>query len=121
MKTVLDVRDLHKAFGEKIVHRGVGFQLQHGEILGLFGGSGSGKSVILRSIIGLEKPDKGQIVFEGKDLTELDEEQLIEFRTKIAYVFQNGALFDSLTVEENLSYPLQEHTKLSATEIHDRV
>src|SRR3954469_7560052 len=87
---VLDVRDLHKAYGEKVVHRGVSFQLKHGEILGLFGGSGSGKSVILRSIIGLEKPDKGQIVFDGRDLTKLDEEELIPVRTQISYVFQNG-------------------------------
>jgi phospholipid/cholesterol/gamma-HCH transport system ATP-binding protein len=120
-KTVLDVQDLHKSFGEKVVHRGVSFELKHGEILGLFGGSGSGKSVILRSIIGLEKPDKGSINFEGRDITKLGEDDLIGVRTNISYVFQNGALFDSLTVEENLSYPLQEHTKLSATEIHDRV
>src|SRR3954468_7369463 len=117
---VLDVRDLYKSYGDKVVHRGVTFQLKHGEILGLFGGSGSGKSVILRSIIGLEKPDKGEIVFESKNLIDLTEDELIENRTKIAYVFQNGALFDSLTVEENLSYPLAEHTKLSPTEIHDR-
>src|SRR3954447_13015952 len=103
-EVVLDVRDLHKSFGEKVVHRGVSFQLRHGEILGLFGGSGSGKSVILRSIIGLEKPEKGKILFDGRDLTKLDEEELIPVRTQISYVFQNGALFDSLTVEENLSY-----------------
>jgi phospholipid/cholesterol/gamma-HCH transport system ATP-binding protein len=120
-EVVLDIRDLHKSFGDKVVHRGVSFQLRHGEILGLFGGSGSGKSVILRSIIGLEKPDKGHIVFEGHDLTRLTEDELIDIRIKISYVFQNGALFDSLSVEENLSYPLQEHTKLSPTEIHDRV
>jgi phospholipid/cholesterol/gamma-HCH transport system ATP-binding protein len=118
---VLDVIDLHKSYGDKVVHRGVTFQLFHGEILGLFGGSGSGKSVILRSIIGLEKPDRGKIIFEGRDLIGLTEEELIDVRTKISYVFQNGALFDSLTVEENLSYPLQEHTQLSPDEIHDRV
>ena len=117
----LDVKDLHKSFGEKIVHRGVSFQLREGEILGLFGGSGSGKSVILRSIIGLEKPDSGQILFETQDLTRLAEWQLTNIRTKIGYVFQNGALFDSYTVEENLAYPLKEHTKLSDREIHDRV
>ncbi|OFZ54256.1 MAG: ABC transporter ATP-binding protein [Bdellovibrionales bacterium RIFOXYC1_FULL_54_43] len=117
----LDVKDLHKSFGEKIVHRGVSFQLREGEILGLFGGSGSGKSVILRSIIGLEKPDSGQILFETQDLTSLTEWQLTNIRTKIGYVFQNGALFDSYTVEENLAYPLKEHTKLSDREIHDRV
>ncbi|MGK5081678.1 ATP-binding cassette domain-containing protein [Bdellovibrionota bacterium FG-1] len=118
---VLEVKDIHKAFGEKIVHRGVSFALRKGEILGLFGGSGTGKSVILRSIIGLEKPDQGQIIFEGQNIIRLTERQLIPVRNKIAYVFQNGALFDSLTVEENLAYPLQEHTKLSASKIHERV
>jgi phospholipid/cholesterol/gamma-HCH transport system ATP-binding protein len=120
-ETILEVRDIHKAFGKKRVHRGLSFSLKKGEILVLLGGSGSGKSVILRSIIGLEKPDQGQIVFEGQDITGLDEEALIPVRTKIAYVFQNGALFDSLTVEENLAYPLQEHTQLSEEEIKDRV
>jgi phospholipid/cholesterol/gamma-HCH transport system ATP-binding protein len=118
---VLEVKGLKKAFGPKVVHRGVDFDLRHGEILGLFGGSGSGKSVILRSIIGLEKPDAGEILFEGRDLTRLTERELIPVRGKIAYVFQNGALFDSLTVEENLSYPLAEHTSLSPEQIHDKV
>jgi len=118
---VLELKDIHKSFGEKSVHRGVSFQLQKGEILALFGGSGTGKSVILRSIIGLEKPDRGQILFENKDLTKLNERQLIDIRKKIAYVFQNGALFDSLTVEENLAYPLQEHTSLSEEKIEAKV
>lgn len=120
-KVVLDVRDLHKNYGQKVVHRGVSFQLFEGEILGLFGGSGSGKSVILRSIIGLEHPERGQILFDGLDLTRLSERQLMPVRTRIAYVFQNGALFDSLSVEENLSYPLLEHTDLEDDQIHERV
>jgi phospholipid/cholesterol/gamma-HCH transport system ATP-binding protein len=120
-KVVLQVKHLQKAFGDKIVHRDVSFEMRHGEILGLFGGSGTGKSVILRSIIGLEKPDQGEILFEGQDLTKLSERELIPVRNKIAYVFQNGALFDSLTVEENLSYPLEEHTKLSPEAIHAKV
>lgn len=118
---VLRIEELYKSFGEKRVHKGVNFELRQGEILGLFGGSGSGKSVILRSIIGLEKPDAGRIVFDGTDLTLLNERALIPVRKRIAYVFQNGALFDSLTVEENLAYPLREHTHLSETEIHARV
>src|SRR3954447_7064990 len=99
----LDVRNLHKAFGDKVVHRGVSFQVEKGEILGLFGGSGTGKSVILRSIIGLEKPDSGEILFENYNIVESNERLLLKIRTKIGYVFQNGALFDSLTVEENLA------------------
>ncbi len=120
-KIALEVSDLKKSFGDKQVHQGVSFTLYEGEILGLFGGSGSGKSVILRSIIGLEKPDSGQILFEGKDITKLSEKELINIRTKVGYVFQNGALFDSFTVEENLSYPLQEHTKLKPAEIKAKV
>ncbi len=118
---ILDLKDLHKNFGPKIVHRGVSFSLHRGEIVGLLGGSGTGKSVILRSIIGLEKPDHGSIWFEGKDIVQLSEEQLPDVRIKIGYVFQNGALFDSLTVEDNLAYPLREHTQLSEVEIQRKV
>jgi phospholipid/cholesterol/gamma-HCH transport system ATP-binding protein len=117
----LSLRELKKSFGDKEVHRGVSFDLHEGEILGLFGGSGSGKSVILRSIIGLEQPDEGQIIFEGRDLVPLTERELFKIRTQISYVFQNGALFDSLTVEENLAYPLRAHTSMSPAEIRNRV
>ena len=117
----LELKDLHKAFGEKKVHQGVSFQLKRGELMGLFGGSGTGKSVLIRSIIGLEKPDSGEIIFEGKDLTEFSERAFIPVRRKIGFVFQGGALFDSMSVEDNLSYPLKEHTKLSAKEIKAKV
>jgi phospholipid/cholesterol/gamma-HCH transport system ATP-binding protein len=120
-QVVLDVRGLKKSFGAKVVHRGVSFQLQRGEILGLFGGSGSGKSVILRSIIGLEHPDDGQIIFEDRDICQMSERELIEVRKKIGFVFQNGALFDSLSVEENLAYPLREHSNLSEADISRRI
>jgi phospholipid/cholesterol/gamma-HCH transport system ATP-binding protein len=120
-ETALEIVGLHKSFGDKKVHQGVSFSLKKNEILGLFGGSGSGKSVILRSIIGLEKPDQGKILFEGQDLTRLTERQMMKPRIRIGYVFQNGALFDSLTVEENLAYPLKEHTNFSEKKIKDRV
>lgn len=118
---VLKICDLFKSFGTKQVHRGVTIDLYPGEILGLFGGSGTGKSVILRSIIGLEKPDAGKILFDGEDLSRLSEREMIPYRKQIAYVFQNGALFDSLTIEENLAYPLQEHTSLSRQEVHEKI
>jgi phospholipid/cholesterol/gamma-HCH transport system ATP-binding protein len=117
----LSVKNLHKSFGDKVVHKGVSFDVRENEILGLFGGSGTGKSVILRSLIGLEHPDDGEILFEGRDLTKLSERELFEVRTHISYVFQNGALFDSLTVEENLAYPLRAHTKMTDDEIHQKV
>ena len=118
---VLEVKDLHKTFGTKVVHQGVSFDLRKGEILALFGGSGTGKSVILRSLIGLEKPDSGQILFDGQDITQLTERQLTPVRIRIAYVFQNGALFDSQTVAQNLAYPLREHTKLKTDEIDTKI
>ena len=120
-ETILSMKDIHKAFGAKKVHQGVSFELHDGEILALFGGSGTGKSVILRSLIGLEKPDAGTIMFEGQDIAKLREDDLIDVRKKIGYVFQNGALFDSMSVEENLAYPLIEHTDLTHDQIRARI
>jgi len=120
-KVILDVQNIHKRFGDKVVHRGISFQLFEDEIVSLFGGSGTGKSMVLRSIIGLERPDRGRIIFEGQDVTKVKEDHFKEIRKKIGYVFQNGALFDSFTVEENLAYPLAAHTNLSRQKIVRRV
>jgi phospholipid/cholesterol/gamma-HCH transport system ATP-binding protein len=119
--TVIKVEGVKKKYGSKIVHAGISLEIKNNEILTLMGGSGSGKSVLLRSLIGLEKPDSGHISFRGRDIVKLSEVELTEVRKKIAYVFQYGALFDSFTVKENLAYPLREHTKLSEKEIHDKV
>ncbi|MFZ9596413.1 MAG: ABC transporter ATP-binding protein [Bdellovibrionia bacterium] len=119
--SALEVKQLHKCFGEKRVLKGLSFELKKGEILGLLGGSGTGKSVILRSIIGIEKPDSGKILFEGHDIAQATERELLKLRLKIGYVFQNGALFDSLTIEENLAYPLEEHTQLSPKQIQLKI
>lgn len=116
-KSYIEVIDFHKSFGEKKVHAGVSFYVRKGECLGLIGGSGTGKSVLLRSLVGLEKPDKGQIIIDGEDIVPMGERQLVEVRKKVAYAFQGGALFDSMTVYENLAYPLREHTKLPESEI----
>lgn len=118
---IVEFRNFKKKFGSKLVHKDVSFTLERGECLGLLGGSGAGKSVILRSLIGLEKPDEGHIFVDGVDITKLKEIDLIEIRKKVAYVFQNGALFDSMSVFDNLAYPLRAHTKLSEREIADRV
>ncbi len=120
-EVVLEMKNIKKHFGEKLVHEGLNLSLLKGEILAIFGGSGTGKSVALRSLIGLEKPDSGEILFRGHDITKLKESQLIDVRKKIAYVFQNGALFDSMTVEENLAYPLIEHTKLNDEQIREKI
>ena len=118
---LIECRGLYKTFGGKLVHKGINLKIFKGEILTLMGGSGSGKSVLLRCLIGLEKPDKGEILFRGQDITKLDEETLTGVRKEIAYVFQYGALFDSLTIEENLAYPLKEHTKLTDKAIEKKV
>ncbi len=118
---LIKVNNLHKYYGEKIVHRGISFELYKGEVLTLMGGSGVGKSVILRCLIGLEKPERGEIFFHEKNIVSLNEEELVEIRKKIAFVFQFGALFDSLSVFENVAYPLREHTNLSEDEISKKV
>lgn len=118
---VAEFKDFKKSFGSKQVHKGVNLQLRQGECLGLLGGSGQGKSVILRSLIGLEKPDSGQVLIEGQDIVPMNEDELIEIRKKVAYVFQNGALFDSMSVYENLAYPLRAHTDMPEREISQRI
>lgn len=118
---MIEVRNFHKSYGKKKVHQGVTFYVRRGECLGLIGSSGVGKSVILRSLIGLEKPDQGEIEIAGIDVTKLSEKELIEIRKKVAYIFQGGALFDSMTIFENLAYPLREHTDLSEAEISKKI
>lgn len=118
---VIEVKHFRKSFGGKDVHKDVSFSVKQGECLGLVGGSGVGKSVVLRSLIGLEKPDAGEIFIEGEEISRYKEADLIHIRTNVAYVFQNGALFDSMTVFDNLAYPLREHTDLSEAEIAQRI
>ena len=120
-KVMVEMKGFRKNFGSKEVHRDVSFQLFEGECLGLIGGSGAGKSVILRSLIGLERPDAGEIWVEGENVATMRENDLQHVRLKVAYVFQNGALFDSMSVYENLAYPLREHTDLPEAEIAKRI
>ncbi|MES3039368.1 MAG: ABC transporter ATP-binding protein [Bdellovibrionota bacterium] len=121
MDAIIEVKGFQKSFGNKMIHKDVTFYVKKGECLCLIGGSGVGKSVILRSLIGLEKPDAGRIEIHGTDIVPLSEKELIPFRKKTAYIFQGGALFDSLSVFENLAFPLREHLKLSSKEIRERV
>lgn len=118
---VIEVKNFAKNFGDKKVHKNINFDVHQGECLGLLGGSGAGKSVILRSLIGLEKPEQGSIKIEGEEIVHKTEEQLIDIRKKVAYVFQNGALFDSMSVYENLAYPLREHTPLNTQQIDQEI
>jgi phospholipid/cholesterol/gamma-HCH transport system ATP-binding protein len=121
MTPIIEIKNFSKSFGAKKVHKDVSFNLNQGECLGLIGGSGTGKSVILRSLIGLEKADSGSISVFGEDISQWTENQLFEVRKKVAYVFQGGALFDSMTVYENLAYPLRAHTTFSEKQIADKI
>ena len=118
---LFQVRGLVKSYGDKVVLDGLDFDVQRGECLAILGRSGSGKSVTLRQLNGLEKPDAGEILFDGIDVASLEESQLYPVRRRVAMLFQSGALFDSMTVFENIAFPLREHTELADDEIADRV
>lgn len=121
MRNILVVNNLQKSYEKKVIHRGVSFHLGEGETIALLGNSGTGKSVLLRSLIGLEEIDEGEILFHGNRIDTLTEKELCPIRTKISYSFQSGALFDSISVFENIAYPLFEHTKLTEKEITKKV
>ncbi len=118
---IIKIDNFAKSFGGKVVHKNITISVAEGECLGLLGGSGSGKSILLRSLIGLETPDSGNVFIEEENITKFDESELTEIRKKVAYVFQDGALFDSMTVYDNVAYPLREHTSLNETEIKARI
>ncbi len=118
---ILKLNNIHKAFGSNNIHNGVCLKLKENSKLGLLGSSGTGKSVLLRSIIGLEYIDQGKIFFKGKRIDNLSEKEMSKIRTQISYAFQSGALFDSMNVFENLAFPLFEHTDYTLKEIQEKV
>lgn len=119
---VLAVEGLHKSFGTQKVLNGISLTVNRGETLAVLGRSGTGKSVLLRVIIGLEKPDTGSIRIHGQDIAGLALDQMGEIRKKMGFLFQHAALYDSLTVEQNIAFPLQHHKKdMSKSERSDRV
>ena len=118
---MIEVKNLSKSFGEKGVLSDLNFSVAHGQSVAIVGKSGAGKSVLLKCLIGLVKPDKGTIYVDNKLINSMSFGQLQEIRSNIGMVFQFGALFDSMTVGENISLALQKLTKLSDDEIKERV
>jgi phospholipid/cholesterol/gamma-HCH transport system ATP-binding protein len=118
---LIEVIEVEKGFETVRVLKGVSLALDKGETLVVMGGSGSGKTVLLRLIAGLLRPDAGQIRVFDRNIEDLSEEELLPIRRRLGYVFQGAALFDSLPVYENVAYPLREHTRLSEAEIRRRV
>jgi phospholipid/cholesterol/gamma-HCH transport system ATP-binding protein len=116
----LVIEDLHKSFGAQKVLNGIDLIVPSGETLAVLGRSGTGKSVLLKLIVGLQKPDSGSIRVLGKQIAKLDLDGLNQVRKKIGFLFQSAALYDSLTVEENVAFPLARHTKLSEAERKNR-
>jgi phospholipid/cholesterol/gamma-HCH transport system ATP-binding protein len=119
--TAIQIRSVYKAFGSHEVLKGIRLTVPRGKITTIIGGSGSGKSVLIKHIIGLLQPDRGRVFVDGEDITRLGSRALIKVRAKFGMLFQHSALFDSMTVEDNVAFPLREHTKLSRKEIQRQV
>ena len=118
---MIRVENLKKSLAGAVILRDVSLTVEKGEFLALIGGSGSGKSVLLKHIVGLMQPDSGRIWIDGEDLGSLRGSRLEKMRRRYGFVFQSGALFDSMTVYENLAFPLREKTRLSETEIKEKI
>lgn len=120
-KPILRLRNLHKRFGSLVVLNGLNLDIQQHETLVVIGPSGTGKSVLLKHIIGLLRPDDGEVYYKDERIDQKKESELEGIRQEFGFLFQMGALFDSMTVGDNIAFPMREHTRLSRQEICDRV
>ena len=120
-RAMIEVVGLHKRFGEHEVLKGIDLVVEEGSTVVILGGSGSGKTVLMKHMIGLLKPDLGQVLVEGEDIVPLGAAELEVVRRKFGMVFQAAALFDSMTVFENVSFPLREHTRMSEAQMREVV
>jgi phospholipid/cholesterol/gamma-HCH transport system ATP-binding protein len=121
MAPIIQIHDLHKAFGTNQVLKGVDLDVEEGTTVVILGGSGSGKTVLMKHMIRLLKPDRGQVIVDGEDIVGYEGVELSRVRRKFGMVFQAAALFDSMTVYENVSFPLREHSKMKEEEIRATV
>ena len=117
----IEIRNVHKAFGDHKVLKGISLSIKRGSTLAVMGGSGTGKSVLLKHIVGLMAPDSGEVWVQGKRVDHLDGANLDKLRLRIGYLFQGGALFDSMTVAENLDFVLRRHSTLTADERSEQI
>ena len=117
---MIEVQHIHKSFGDNHVLRGIDAKFEPGKISLIIGGSGSGKSTLLKCMVGLHTPEQGKVLYNGEDFTRMDFEARIPIRKEIGMLFQNSALFDSMTVEQNIIFPLEMFTEMSRSEKIDR-
>ncbi len=118
---MVELRDVDMVFGRGHVLRNINLTIPRGQTLAIIGESGCGKTVLLKTIIGLTRPTRGQVLFDGQDLSKLSDHELTRARTRFGFVFQGAALFDSMTIGQNVSFPLREHTKKSPEQIREVV
>jgi phospholipid/cholesterol/gamma-HCH transport system ATP-binding protein len=118
---LLELRDLQIRFGRNAILRDINLKIQRGETMAIIGESGCGKTVLLKLMIGLLRPARGNVFFDGQDIHELNDKELTRLRTRFGFVFQNAALFDSLTVGQNIAFPLREHSNYSEKRIRELV
>ena len=118
---MIEIDALHKSFDGFEVLKGISLRIKKGEVIALIGRSGIGKSVLLKHVAGLMKPDKGRVLVEGKDVATLRGKALTQLRSRLGFLFQGGALFDSMTVVDNVAFPLREKARLQEKEIKEKV
>ncbi len=118
---MIEVRDLKKSFGSHSILDGVSFRIEKGESVVIIGRSGGGKSVLLKHLVGLLRPDSGEVLIDDEPIANMNERELLRVRSKFGMLFQSAALFDSMTVAENIAFPLRRHHKLSEKEIQEKV
>ena len=118
---MIKLKHLKKSFGSKVILRDVNLEIPEGSTTVILGLSGQGKSTIIKHIVGLLKPDSGEVIVDGIDVASCSKEELFETRKKIGFLFQEGAMFDSMTIYDNVAFPLREHTNLSEKEIEKKV
>ena len=121
MSFMIEIENLHKSFDGSKVLKGISLHVENGEVIALIGRSGEGKSVLLRHVAGLKRPDKGRVLVDGKDVATLKGRALAQLRSRLGFLFQGGALFDSMTVFDNVAFPLREKTRLQEKEIKEKV
>ncbi|QDU95455.1 ABC transporter ATP-binding protein [Lignipirellula cremea] len=120
-RTIVEVKGLHVQFGKQAVLRNINIQVPRGQTVAIIGESGCGKTVLMKTLIRLIPPTQGEVMFDGQDMSELSERELTQQRTRCGFVFQNAALFDSMTIGQNVAFPLRQHKRLPSAEVRELV